>query len=135
MTDRKNILVIDDDPDFLAYVQIVLTSNGYQVRTASTAGEGMDMMRQNPPDAVIVDVMMSYVLDGWSVTRDMSFDPLLCQIPVLMVSAIVSQTDDPLFPLNGAARMDAFLSKPVEPTALVRQVEKLISAGKEGTAV
>ncbi|MHB1296352.1 MAG: response regulator [Anaerolineae bacterium] len=135
MTEHKSILVIDDDPDFLAYVQIVLGSNGYEVRTASTAAEGMDMMRRDPPRVVIVDVMMSYVLDGWSVTRDMSYDPNLCEIPVLMVSAIVSQTDDPLFPLNGAARMDAFLSKPVDPTALVRQVQELVAVGKEGRRV
>jgi len=121
------ILVIDDDLDFLDFVRIVLSANGYQVETAPTAQEGLDKMRAQPPDLVIVDVMMSYVLDGWSVSREMRFDPNLCNIPVLMVSAIVSDQNDPLFPGREQCRVDAFMSKPLDPKGLLRRISELVS--------
>jgi CheY-like chemotaxis protein len=128
MAESKRVLVIDDDPDFLNYVQIVLTANGYAVCTAENAVDGMELMRHNPPHLVIVDVMMSYVLDGWSVSREMRNDPRLRQIPVMMVSAIISREDDSLFPHNGDSRVDAFMSKPLAPAALLRRVAELTQA-------
>lgn len=127
MAEQKQILVIDDDPDFLNYVKIVLLANNHIVRTASTTTEGLELMRQQAPDLVILDVMMSYVLDGWSVCREMYFDPTLREIPILLVSAIVSSDDDSLFPNAESCRIDRFLSKPVEPATLLRSVDELTS--------
>jgi CheY-like chemotaxis protein len=128
MADQKQVLVIDDDPDFLSYVQIVLKANGYEVRTATNATEGLEMMRRDPPDLVIADVMMSYVLDGWTVSREMRGDPRLRGIPVLMVSAIVSDRDDGLFPRGENGQVDAFMSKPLDPAALLRRIAELTRA-------
>lgn len=125
MAEQRKVLVIDDDPDFLNYVKIILSANDYAVRTASTAAEGMELMRQDQPDLVILDVMMSYVLDGWSVSREMQYDPQLRDIPVMLVSAIVSSDDDSLFPNAEHCRIDRFMSKPVEPAALLRSVDEL----------
>jgi CheY-like chemotaxis protein len=127
VADPKRILVIDDDLDFLDFVQIVLSANGYDVETAPTAQEGLQKMRAHPPALVIADVMMSYVLDGWSVSREMRFDPNLCNIPVLMVSAIVSDKNDPLFPGREQYRVDGFMSKPLDPAGLLRCVSGLVS--------
>jgi two-component system alkaline phosphatase synthesis response regulator PhoP len=127
VADSKTVLVIDDDPDFTDFVKIVLSANDYNVETAPTAQEGLQKMREHPPDLVIVDVMMSYVLDGWSVSREMQYDPVLCDIPVLMVSAIVSDKNDPLFPGTEQCRVDAFMSKPLDPAALLRRVAELVS--------
>jgi len=127
VADPKRILVIDDDLDFLDFVRIVLSANGYEVEVAPAAQEGLQKMRANPPDLVIVDVMMSFVLDGWSVSREMRFDPILCDIPVLMVSAIVSDKNDPLFPGREECRVDGFMSKPLDPAALLRRVAELVS--------
>jgi CheY-like chemotaxis protein len=127
VADSKAILVIDDDLDFLDFVSIVLSANGYEVETASSAQEGLEKMRGDPPDLVIVDCMMSFVLDGWSVSREMRFDPQLCNIPVLMVSAIVSDQNDPLFPGTEQCRVDGFMSKPLDPAGLLRRVAELVS--------
>ena len=81
------------------------------------------------PDLVIADVMMSYVLDGWSVSREMRSDPCLRKIPLMMVSAIVSDKDDSLFPIN--EQVDAFMSKPIDPAALLRRVAELIKTKQE----
>jgi len=123
---QKYVLVIDDDPDFLDYVSIVLSANGYRVRTARSAGEGLEMMRQDPPDLVMLDVMISYALDGWKVSQQMQSDSRLRDIPVLMVSAIVSREDDDLLARGKTARFDAFMSKPLEPSALLSCVAGLI---------
>ena len=128
MADRKQVLVIDDDPDFLSFVQIVLRANGYEVCTAMSSNEGLEMMRRDPPDLVIVDVMMSYVLDGWSVSREMRSDPRLRGIPLMMVSAIVSDEEDSLFPQGEKEHVKAFMSKPLDPSELLRRVAELTRA-------
>jgi CheY-like chemotaxis protein len=124
----KLILVIDDDRDFLDFCAIVLRSRGYEVRTATTAPEGLRCMRECAPDLVIADVMMSYVLDGWTISREMVEDPALAGIPIMMVSAIVNYEDDDLFPPSERARIDAFMSKPLDPAALLAHVEQLTSS-------
>lgn len=129
MGNQKRILVIDDDPDFLSFMQIVLSANGYDVSTAVTASEGLEVMRRTLPDLVIADVMMSYVLDGWSVCREMRSDPCLRKIPLMMVSAIVSDKDDSLFP--NSEQVDAFMSKPIDPAALLRCVAELTKTKQE----
>ncbi len=129
MADAKRVLVIDDDPDFCDFVRIVLSANGYLVRTAVSAGEGLELMRAERPDLVIVDVMMSYVLDGWTVSREMFYDPKLRDIPVMMVSAVVSSDEDDLLPTGENGRVDAFMSKPLDPAALLQKVADLTQAG------
>ncbi len=129
MADAKRVLVIDDDPDFCDFVRIVLSANGYLVRTAVSAGEGLELMRAERPDLVIVDVMMSYVLDGWTVSREMFYDPKLRDIPVMMVSAVVSSDEDDLLPTGESGRVDAFMSKPLDPAALLQKVADLTQAG------
>lgn len=129
MADAKRVLVIDDDPDFCDFVRIVLSANGYLVRTAVSAGEGLELMRAERPDLVIVDVMMSYVLDGWTVSREMFYDPKLRDIPVMLVSAVVSSDEDDLLPTGESGRVDAFMSKPLDPAALLQKVADLTQAG------
>lgn len=122
----KSILVIDDDPDFLDFCTIVLESAGYRVYTATNTQSGMQAMQEQCPDLVIVDVMMSYTLNGWSISRQMACDPVLCQVPVLMVSAIVEEGDQEVFPSDGPIRIDAFMRKPLSPSALLQRVSELL---------
>ena len=126
MVDERYVLVIDDEPDFLDYVTIVLSANGYRVRTAGSGGEGLEIMRQDPPDLVMLDLMISYALDGWKVSRQMQSDSRLRDIPVLIVSAIVSGEDDDLLASGKGGRVDAFMSKPLEPSALLSCVAGLM---------
>jgi len=125
MTDTGPVLIIDDDPDFLDVMRIILTASGYDVRTATNAEEGLEIMRQERPLVVIVDVMMSYVLDGWAIGRKMKDDPSLQDVPVIMVSAVVSSADDAMFPDSSEACFDVFMSKPLEPEQLVRTINEL----------
>jgi CheY-like chemotaxis protein len=120
------VLVVDDDPDFVEYTRIVLESQGYEVRTAATADLALSLMRQETPDVALLDVMMSYVLDGINLTRQMCDDPQLRDIPVIMISAIVSREEAGAFPTDECRSVRAFMTKPVDPGNLLQQVAKLI---------
>ena len=132
MSSAGKILVVDDDPDFVEYTRIVLESQGYEVRTAATADLALQLMRQDKPDVALLDVMMSYVLDGINLTRQMRDDPELRNIPVIMISAIVSREEAGAFPTDEYLSVNTFMTKPVDPAHLLRQVAALIQHGKSG---
>lgn len=124
------MLVIDDDPDFCEFVEIVLTAHGYQVRLAGTVPEAQTCLRQATPDVVIADVMLSYALDGWSVLREMRADERLASVPVLLVSAVVRGGEEQVFP-EGEALWNHFMRKPISPDDLVRVLQELRPGNKE----
>jgi len=126
------ILVVDDDPDFVEYTRIVLESQGYEVLTATTVDLALRLMRQAKPDLALLDVMMSYVLDGINLTRRMCDDPELRRIPVIMISAIVSREEAGAFPMDLCQSVQAFMTKPVDPANLLQQVAKLIQRRPAG---
>ena len=86
------------------------------------------MMHQDKPDVALLDVMMSYVLDGLNLTRQMRDDPALKDIPVIMISAIVSREEAGVFPTDEYLSVDAFMTKPVDPADLLNQVARLIQS-------
>jgi CheY-like chemotaxis protein len=94
--------------------------------------ENARLMRQDKPDVALLDVMMSYVLDGINLTRQMRDDPELRNIPVIMISAIVSREEAGAFPTDEYLSVNTFMTKPVDPAHLLRQVAALIQHGKSG---
>jgi CheY-like chemotaxis protein len=120
------ILVVDDDPDIVRTTSKVLHSGGYEVLTAANGAKALQLMRQNRPDLVLLDVMMSYVLDGLDVTREMAEDPALADIPVIMVSAITAARDIEMLPGEKLAPVDEWLSKPVSPKILLERVAQAL---------
>jgi DNA-binding response OmpR family regulator len=102
--EAKRILVIDDDPDFLAYVGIVLRSQGYDVASATDVANGLAAARRVRPHLVIADVMISYDLTGANLCHDMRAEPLLARVPILMESAILDDHDDRSIPRPPARR-------------------------------
>ncbi|KPL20547.1 MAG: hypothetical protein AMJ93_11650 [Anaerolineae bacterium SM23_84] len=132
MSYAGTVLVVDDDPDFVEYTRIVLESQRYQVKSAATADLALRMMRENKPDVVLLDVMMSYVLDGLNVTRQMRDDPELRDVPVIMISAIVSREEAGIFPTDQYLSVDTFMTKPVDPADLLEQIGKLIQRRSSG---
>jgi CheY-like chemotaxis protein len=121
------ILVVDDDPDFVEVTSAVLKSRGHQILTAANGKQGLAAMRKENPDLVVLDVMMSYVLDGLDVTEQMSQDPDLKMIPVLMISSLPSTRYAGMFPTDRSVAIDGWLSKPVAPEELLQQVDRLLA--------
>ena len=122
----SRVLVVDDDPDFVEITRTILQAHGFQVASAANGSQAIEMMRQEPPDVVILDVMMQGATEGYQVSQIMRDEPQLSRIPVLMVTSIM---DSPLagqFPTDEYLPIDDYLRKPVNPKELVERVRSLI---------
>jgi len=126
------ILVVDDDPDFVEATRMVLEPAGYEVITAADGDEGLERSRSEDPDLVILDVIMSTVLDGLSMSQRMGEDPEQAAIPILMVTSIANSDYRELFPTDEYVHIDDFVSKPIAPEDLLRRVSRLLQRGPRG---
>ncbi len=120
------ILVVDDDPDFVEITRTVLESNGYHVASATNGALALAAMRAEPPDLVLLDVMMAHVLDGLDLSRVMSEDPQLKHVPIIMISSIADSPSAGLFPTDEYVPIEAWMSKPIQPERLVRAVAQFV---------
>jgi CheY-like chemotaxis protein len=135
--ERQKILVVDDDVDLCDSLKVVLEQAGYDTQTATSRGEGMEKIRSQPPDLVILDVMMETWQDGFEMSRDLKRDPRLKDTPILMLTSIEEITGVELKSSAGDPvwlPVDRFLDKPVAPDTLLAEVEKLLHGTKAGTA-
>ncbi len=119
------ILIVDDDPDFVEIVRAVLKSK-YDLSTASNGKQALESMRKHKPDLVLLDVMMSYVLDGLDVTEAMNQDQQLRDIPVIMISSLPSTRYAGMFPTDRYVAIDDWISKPINPDDLLTRVAKAL---------
>lgn len=124
---KKKILVIEDDPSFLRYLDFLFNKEGYQVITASNGLEGLRKSRQENPDLVVLDVMLPG-LDGFEVCHRLRSEATTAKLPILMLSAKGQDADK-----TTAARVGAsvFLSKPVDREVLLDTVRGLLSEKRE----
>lgn len=120
------ILIVDDDPDFTFICRMILESEGYEVIEASNGSDALRSMRQNKPDLVLLDVMMTTTLEGVDVSRAMEVDPELTGVPVVMISSIATSEYASDFPDEERVPISAWLSKPVQPTVLLKTVRRLL---------
>jgi CheY-like chemotaxis protein len=123
---KKRILIVDDDADFVLTVRMILESAGYVVEDAPNGTAGLEKMRANRPNMVLMDVMMANPLDGYYATQAIFDDPELSQIPVLMVSAIASTQYAASFPTDQYLNIVDFVAKPPDPEQLLAKVKDWI---------
>ena len=132
MADREvllpKILVVDDDPDFVEITRMILEPAGYEVSSAGNGEEALKGMRRQRPDLALLDVMMSYVLDGLDVSRQMQQDSELSGIPIIMVSSIAGSPHAQRFPTDEYLPVDGWMSKPLQSDALLEKVRRCLSA-------
>jgi len=113
------ILVVDDDPDFVEVTRIVLEHAGYTVESAADGGEALEKIAEEVPELIILDVIMSSVLEGLSVSQTLGEHPDFRHIPIIMVTSIANSDYAELFPTDEYVHLDAFLTKPVAPDRLL----------------
>jgi CheY-like chemotaxis protein len=133
MTVTAKILLVDDDPDFLDMHKSILANHGYEVITATSGGEGMERVRTDMPDAIILDLMMEKHDAGFSFSRQIKMDPLFKRIPILMVTSVAEATGY-RFSLQEDGywmKTDDFLDKPVKPEVLLERVERMLKKSRE----
>jgi CheY-like chemotaxis protein len=129
---NEKILVVDDDPDLVEVIRLTLEADGYQVFSAASGTEGLRRVKEIEPDLIILDVMMDYTTEGFQVSLQLrSPDPQseyapYRKIPILMLTALHSTTSLRFGPDEEYLPVDDFVEKPLEPSALVKKVEKLL---------
>jgi two-component system alkaline phosphatase synthesis response regulator PhoP len=124
----KKILIIDDDPDLVRAVAMILESKSYNVSAAYGGVEGIEKAKKEKPDLIVLDVMMPDK-DGYTVCRELKANPELSRIPVLLLTAVVSHIPTTSFTqqMGLETEADDYMDKPVEPPELVKRVEALLS--------
>jgi CheY-like chemotaxis protein len=122
----SKILVVDDDPDFVEATRIVLEQAGHTVVSAANGSESLRVVRAEKPDLIILDVIMSSILDGLNVSQQLQEDPEHKDIPIVMVTSIANTDYAELFPTDEYVHIDAFMTKPVQPDQLLGQVKRLL---------
>jgi len=120
------VLVVDDDPDFVEIISMILKKEGYETDSAANGSQAMEKMRASPPDILLLDVMMSGILDGVNVSFEMAEDPILEKIPIVMISSIPDSPHAEDFPTDEYVPISAWLTKPVQPEELVKTVKRLV---------
>jgi len=128
---NAKILIVDDDTDFVFSTRTVLEQSGYEVISAGNGNHGRATLARERPNLVILDVIMSSVLDGLSMSRFMREEPEYKDIPIIMVTSIANTDYQVLFPSDEDIEIDAFLTKPIKPADLTGKVRELLSK-KEG---
>ena len=123
----SKILVVDDDPDFVEATRIVLEQAGYAVVSAASGDECLQVVRKENPDLIILDVIMSSILDGLNVSQQLQEDPDHKDIPIVMVTSIANTDYAELFPTDEYVHISAFMTKPVQPDQLLGQVGRLLA--------
>jgi DNA-binding response OmpR family regulator len=123
----KKILIVDDDPDSLKLIELMLRRRGYDVFSAQSGDQALEMAKHEGPDLVILDVMMPG-MDGHEVCRKLRADAQTTHLPVLMFTAKTLVGDKVAGFQAGA---DDYLTKPIHPTELVSHVEVLLQQSEQ----
>ena len=126
---NEKILVVDDDEDIRDSLQAILEGRQYNVATAADRSEGMEKIKAEKPDLLILDVMMSTWQDGFEMARELKKNPELRDMPILMLTGVKDKTGIDFKSTAGDQTwcpVDGFLDKPVEPDILVSEVGRLL---------
>jgi CheY-like chemotaxis protein len=122
----SKILVVDDDRDFIKITKMILQANNYDVATAANGEQALAAMRQDKPDLVILDIMMSYILDGLDVRRTMAQDKELQDIPVIMATSLTATRAQGTLPSDEYVPESHWIHKPIDPDKLLAQVKIIL---------
>ena len=121
------ILVTDDEPNIVRLIQVNLERQGFQVETANNGAQALEKIRANRPDLLVSDVMMPE-MDGFELLSNIRRDPVLENLPVIMLTAKAQDRDV----LEGDTRgADMYLTKPFNPIELVTFAKRLLQSGND----
>ncbi len=129
MQKQAKILVVDDDPDIREAITAVLEASDYQVVTAGDGEEGLDKLKEEKPDLLILDLLMPR-MDGFGVLRELQ-DPRRSKygnIPVLILTSVKEDASRRRYELETGLELnvDDYAEKPIDPHSLVERVSKLL---------
>jgi two-component system alkaline phosphatase synthesis response regulator PhoP len=128
MEKKHRILLVDDDADFIDANKAALESQGFEVLAAYSGREGLDKVRFEQPDLIVLDLIMEKHDAGFAFARAVKADPLSKHIPILMLSSSAADTGYEFSQeLDGYwMKTDDYASKPLPPEELLARVQELL---------
>ena len=124
MTNDKRVVCIEDEPEMIDLVKLILSRKGYEVVGALGGREGLEAIGREKPSLVLLDLMMPD-MDGWEVYQKMKADDATKAIPVIVVTA-KAQSIDKVLGLH-IAKVDDYITKPFGPQELLESVEAVLA--------
>jgi len=129
---KKRVLCIEDHPEMIDLIRLILGRQGFTVEGAVGGQEGLELMQENPPDLVLLDLMMPE-MDGWEVYRQIKAREELKEIPVIAVKAKAQSIDRALgLYIVG---MNDFITKPFGAEELLASVKDVLESPTSAKAV
>ena len=122
-TPKRTIICVEDEPEMVDLIRLILTRKGFEVLGAGTGAEGLELIRKISPNLVLLDLMMPD-MDGWEVYQQMKSLEKTRDIPVIVVTA-KAQSIDKVLGLH-IAKVDDYIAKPFSPQDLLTSVEKVL---------
>jgi CheY-like chemotaxis protein len=127
MEEKPYILIVDDDPDILEGILAILESQPYRLATARDGKKCLEMIAQEIPDLLILDLLMPR-MDGWGVIREMRSEPSYARVPILVLTTVIEDASRRRYELETGLAMDVqdYVQKPARPADLIHRIEKLL---------
>lgn len=128
MADKKRILLVDDDPDFVEAVKVIVENGGYQVHVAYDGKEGLEAVKEYKPDLIVLDVMMP-VMDGHATCAALKKDPATKEIPVILLTAVADRVTTSKYSHRDMLESEAedYMPKPVDPPELLTLIQRWLA--------
>lgn len=132
MAEKTKILLVDNDVDFVDLNKAVLENHGFEVVTAFSAREGIDKVKVEHPDLIVLDLMMEKHDAGFSFAKQIKADPIYKRIPILMLTSVAEVTGFGFSQqLDGYwMKTDDYAEKPIMPDELVRRIKALLEKSR-----
>ncbi len=126
MEKNKTVMVVDDNPDIVTIVKTILEGKGYVVQSAYSGQEVFNLLKEQKPDLIILDIMMPQ-MDGLEVLTRLKGEASTSTIPVILLTAQVQYED-----VLGGYKMgaDYYITKPFTSTQLLNGINLLLGEGK-----
>jgi two-component system alkaline phosphatase synthesis response regulator PhoP len=127
MKEKPYILIVDDDPDILEGITMILETQPYRLATARDGKQCMKMIEEEIPDVLILDLLMPR-MDGWGVIRELRSEPRFNDLPIMVLTTVVEDASRRRYELETGLAMDVqeYIQKPAKPENLIQCIEKLL---------
>jgi len=128
MADKKLILLVDDDPDFVEAVRVIVENGGYEVAVAYDGQEGLEAVAERTPDLIVLDVMMP-VMNGHEACAKLKGDEATASIPIILLTAVADRVTTSTYTHRDMLESEAedYMPKPVEPNELLDRIKSWVS--------
>jgi twitching motility two-component system response regulator PilG len=121
--EKKTILIVEDEESLLKLESILLTSKGFDVKGAPNGQAALDAIAENPPDLVLLDIMLPEI-DGFEVCRRIKSNPATRHLPVIMLTAKKSREDMARGEKVGA---DWYITKPFKSAMVIETIQRFLN--------